>query len=358
MNQRLNAMFDKKDDNIKNNLQSPIYKNSSSSIFIERNFSLNNRIEYANNFIKHFSLKSIANFIIIKKDNYIYKNLHLNKRIGSESNYGAIYEVSYGVKPKLYIIAAKLICINTSNNKEIRILKKVTKVLLEKKTIHFPIMYFTSKIEKTPIMINSLLPSALAPCNNFHIVFNEMFSGDLKMLMKSKKHSLTFVRNTITQIFFSISNFSYYTGALHNDAHWGNFLYHKIKPGGFFYYKINDVDVYLENIGYIWVIWDYGFAKKITSENVHKDYSRIIHAFYPYLYNGWIPDKIHKDVKQDKGIDFGLKVSKEIKNISYYDESIEYKKYLIHKILLDLYPELLLKPNESLIINKEPYIIQ
>ena len=348
-----NVMFNKEDDVIKKKLQNPI-----SSIFIERNFTLNNRIEYANNFIKHFSLKSLDNFIIIKKNNYIYKDLHLNKRIGSESNYGAIYEVLYGIKPKLYIVAAKLICINVSNNKEIRIFKKVTNVILKKKTIHFPIMYFTSKITKSPMMINSMLPSALSSCNKFHIVFNEMFTGDLKMLMKSKKHNLLFVRNAITQIFLSISNFSHYTGNLHNDAHWGNFLYHKIKPGGFFYYKINNIDVYLENIGYIWVIWDYGFAKKISSSNVHKDYSRIIHAFYPYLYNGWIPDKIYKNADKDKGIDFALKVTKEIRNISYFDESIKSKKYLIHKILLDLYPELLIKPDDSLIINTIPYIIQ
>ena len=38
------------------------------------------------------------------------------------------------------------------------------------------------------------------------------FSGDLKMLMSSKKQTTTFMKNAITQIFFSISNFSHYTG--------------------------------------------------------------------------------------------------------------------------------------------------
>jgi hypothetical protein len=339
-----------------NNLASPIHTTKNS--FVERSFSIDNRIEYANNFIKHLSLKSLGDFIIVNKNDYFYKDLHINKRIGSESNYGAVYQVLYGIKPKQYIVAAKLICLNASNNKEVTILKKITKIILNKKTIHFPIMYFTHKINKTPTMVNSMLPSALSPCNTFHIVFNEMFSGDLKMLMKSKKHDVSFVKNTITQIFFSISNFSHYTGNIHKDAHWGNFLYHKVKPGGYFYYKLNNQDVYLENIGYIWVIWDYGFAKKLTTSNVHKDYSRIIHAFYPYLYNGWIPDKLYKNPTTDEGITFSLQVYNSIKHISYFDGSIESKKTLIHKILLDLYPALLIKPDEALIINKKPYIIQ
>lgn len=331
---------------------------SDTNSFVKRTFLLENRIIYANNFIKYFSSKSLGEFIIIKRNNYIYKNLQINKRIGSESNHGAAYRVLYGVRPKEYIVAAKLLCNSTSNNKEIRILKKVTNIILKKETIHFPIMYFTHQLSKTPTMSNSLLPSALSDCNVFHIVFNEMFSGDLKMIMKKKKHDLTFVMNTVTQIFFSISNFSHYTGNIHKDAHWGNFLYHKIKPGGYFHYKVNNLDVYLENIGYIWVIWDYGFAKKMTSSNVHKDYSRVIHAFYPYLYNGWIPDNIHTYPENDKGIMYALSISKSIKHISYNDGNIQSKKTLIHNILLDLNPNLLIKPKDALIINKKPYIIQ
>jgi hypothetical protein len=339
-----------------NNLASPIYTLKQS--FVERNYSLENRIAYANNFIKHLRLKSLGDFIIIQKHNYIYKDLHIKTQIGTESKHGAVYQVLYNVKPNQYIVAVKLLCVNTTNNKEISIFKKVSKVVLAKKTIHFPIIYFTHKIIKTDSMPNSMLPSVLRKCNSFHSVFNELFAGDLKMIMSKKKQQLPFIKNAITQIFFSISNFSHYTKYIHNDAHWGNFLYHKIKPGGFFYYKVNNLDVYVENIGYIWVIWDYSYAKKITSSNVTTDYSRIIHAFYPYLLDGWIPQKIHKDVYDDKGIDFALQLRKNIKMLEYYDETVESMKTAIHKVLLDLYPELLIKPDDSLIINTIPYIIQ
>lgn len=336
---------------MENKISSPINKSIS---FEDRTFVLENRIKYANNFMQYFTSNSIGDFIILKKDRYSYKNLLLNKKIGSKSKYGAVYLVKYGTKPKIYTVAAKLMCINESNAKELAILKKITNTILAKKTIHFPIMYFHTTITKTTDMNSLLLPSSIENCNSFYISFNEMFLGDLKMLMSAKKQTTTFMKNAITQIFFSISNFSHYTGFIHKDAHWGNFLYHKIKPGGYFYYKVNDIDVYLENIGFIWVIWDYGFAKKIKDDNVMRDYSRIIHAFYPLLYGGWIPNNITYNTKD---IQFSLNVSRSLRELSYNNNSYKNKKKLVHQTLFDLYPELLIKPDESLILNKKPYII-
>ena len=333
------------------NIASPINKSIS---FEDRTFLLDNRIKYANNFMKHFTSTSIGDFIILKKNKYSYKNLILNKKIGSKSKYGAVYSVTYGIKPKIYIIASKLICINESNTKELSILEKITKIILAKKTIHFPILYFYTTISKTKDMNSSLLPEAIRYCDNFYLSFNEMFSGDLKMLMSSKKQTTAFIKNAITQIFFSISNFSHYTGFIHKDSHWGNFLYHKIKPGGYFYYKVNGINVYLENIGFIWVIWDFGFAKKIKADNVMRDYRRIIHSFYPKLYGGWIPNNITYNTKD---IEFSLNVSASLRVLSYNRDSYQTKKKQVHNILFDLYPELLIKPDESLIINKKPFVI-
>ena len=96
----------------------------------------------------------------------------------------------------------------------------------------------------------------------------------------------------MTQIFISIMFFHYYTNSHHNDAHSGNFLYHKIKPGGYFHYNIYGKDYYLENIGYLWVIWDFGLAthfsktRKIGTTNFQKtistDYYKIIDTFGYY----------------------------------------------------------------------------
>ncbi len=40
------------------------------------------------------------------------------------------------------------------------------------------------------------------------------------------------------------------TKYFHYDSHWGNFLYHKIKPGGYFHYNIFGNDYYIENYGF------------------------------------------------------------------------------------------------------------
>ena len=146
------------------NIASPVNKSIS---FEERTFLIDNRIKYANNFMKHFTSTSISNFIILKKAKYSYKNLLLNKQIGSKSKYGAVYSVTYGIKPKKYIVSAKLICINESNSKELAILKKITDIILAKKTIHFPILYFYNTIAKTNDMKSSLLPEAIRYCDIF-----------------------------------------------------------------------------------------------------------------------------------------------------------------------------------------------
>ena len=62
--------------------------------------------------------------------------------------------------------------------------------------------------------------------------------------------------------------FHKYINAFHNDAHAGNFLYHRIKPGGYFHYNIYGQDFYLENIGFLWVIWDFGLIQPFSNSNL------------------------------------------------------------------------------------------
>jgi hypothetical protein len=55
-------------------------------------------------------------------------------------------------------------------------------------------------------------------------------------------------------------------GIRHNDTHYGNFLYHKIKPGGYIKYTIKNETFYVENLGYLWVIWDFGISTQLNSK--------------------------------------------------------------------------------------------
>jgi hypothetical protein len=99
----------------------------------------------------------------------------------------------------------------------------------------------------------------------------------------------------MAQVFIAILSF-HSLGYSHNDAHWGNFLYHKINPGGYIKYNINGYEVFIENLGYLWIIWDYGFTKlfdKLDILTTMTDYVRIIKAFGSglQLNHGFLPFK-------------------------------------------------------------------
>ena len=179
--------------------------------------------------------------------------------------------------------------------------------------------------------------------------------------------------------------FQYYLSMFHNDAHHGNFLFHKIEKGGYFHYRIYNVDYYIKNEGYIWLIWDFGLVKKFEKNNsasIIRDYRRIINAFInmppisdkikDFIFNnnddiinkyinifigyGWISsdypysDNINVIIK-----DF-VNLLEEARNIT--DLTII---PLFNKLLLEMMVKHNLittkKPNKNEIINYKPYII-
>ena len=89
-----------------------------------------------------------------------------------------------------------------------------------------------------------------------YIQLNELAAGDLLSIITSIKD--IDILNSFVQLILSIMFFHKCINAHHSDTHEGNFLYHKVKPGGYFYYNIYGQDYYLENKGYLWVIWDFG----------------------------------------------------------------------------------------------------
>ena len=315
------------------------------------------RIQFNYDLMK--KINKIGIFKVIKKNKYKYGDLQILNKIGSESKYGAAYRVKY----KGFDLAAKIMCVNYSNNLEIKLLKKVTKYVMDKKTIHFPIMYFNEIIEKTDEMPNMLLPDAVQYCYNFHLNFNEIFSGDLNMFI-CQKHNLDIIQNTITQIFFSISNFSYYTNYVHLDTHGGNFLYHNFLSDGYYHYKINGINLYLKNMGYIWVIWDYGFAKKATYRGIFKDYRRVIKRFIPTIFGGWNKiEKYNVNYKMTDSEQFAYNIKQDVDRMKYsYDskyKNISLLKSEIHKVLLSYLPKsYFVKPDGKIINEGNPFIIE
>jgi len=100
-----------------------------------------------------------------------------------------------------------------------------------------------------PLIFNNniMLCSNLAN-GNFENYYKKIANNDVKLW-----------KNAIEQIYMSLASL-HSLGLIHNDTHDNNFLFYKIKPGGCFHYEINGTDYYIENIGYLWNVWDFGIC--------------------------------------------------------------------------------------------------
>jgi hypothetical protein len=115
----------------------------------------------------------------------------------------------------------------------------------------------------------------------YNIYANEYADGgDLKQFLRSygnDEASITeeVVENAVAQIIMAIATL-HELGIRHNDTHYGNFLYHKIKPGGYIKYVIQGNSYYVKNLGYLWVIWDFGISTQLNGDfDYFKDYEML-----------------------------------------------------------------------------------
>ena len=227
--------------------------------------------------------------------------IKLMKQIGTKSIAGVIYMSKGTNEGELYRFAVKIMKNNPQNKREIDLLELVTRQVLTNSNPHFPIMYKNFICNSKIASKNSDFPEVTNNANYF-INLNEIATGDLKMFMSKTKTNAEhiYTSNALAQIFMAILSF-HSLGLYHNDCHYGNFLYHRVNPGGYYKYQLFDDEVYIENLGYLWVIWDFGYATKDTDSTYKnqnnyyylEDYFRIIYAFANNsdTLKGWIEDK-------------------------------------------------------------------
>ena len=312
----------------------------------------------------------------------IGKRIILDKKIGTPSVYGIVFlshfksNMKYGTKfDKLNKFAIKITDQSAGNKQEIKILETLTKAVIELKCPHFPISYGSlicnnSRIKsnnpddysivkdkhKNKIINKQYYPDIINKNKSLLIQINELASGDLHSLLKQPIQKD--VLNYMTQILISIMFFHYYTNSHHNDAHSCNFLYHKIKPGGYFHYNIYGKDYYLENIGYLWVIWDFGLAthfsktRKIGTTNFQKtistDYYKIIDTFGYYTALMTANEVNIRKILYNEISTYYV--------IYDYSRMRELQEKILNLLLANVPSFTTIKPSK--IINKTPYIIK
>ena len=330
-------------------------------------------IKNTKNCVRLYNIDNKTNHPIYR----VGKNIILDKQIGSESVYGIVFlshfksNIKYGNKfDKLNKFAVKITNQSKDNKNEIKFLNKLTKLVIDFKCPHFPISYGYLRCNNNYVKSNNsddysiisklhnkknLFPKLVNENKSLLIQINELASGDLSSNLISGLNKD--ILNTFTQVLISIMFFHHYTLSNHNDTHPGNFLYHKIKPGGYFHYNIYDIDYYLENKGYLWVIWDFGRVKNFeeSDESIVNDYIKLFTTLEVYYrYNFLSKDEfivlynLYRNIIKKYDNDSGYYVY----NINLLEEI---NKQILYYLLKNVSSFTTIKPLN--IINNKPYII-
>ena len=289
----------------------------------------------------------------------------LMKQIGSDSKYGTVFMSKGTNEGELYRFAIKVMRQNDENRREIQILDELSKIVLANKNPHFPIIYGRYNCS-SPAYID--MPKTINGYK-YYISLNEIATGDLDQFMHLTKtgHSEKILLNAMAQIMMAIFSF-HRLGYYHNDTHYGNFLYHRINPGGYFKYNIYGDEYYIENLGYLWVIWDFGKAVLMTkhisntfTRNFHfvNDYCRIIYGFVNegHPLGGWIEDDYIIPKGVTKVIQEILAARKLVIDNDFTKERQGEKIFIANLIKSNLFKKLQDIPPNSKIINQNAFII-
>jgi hypothetical protein len=188
----------------------------------------------------------------------------LSKTI-AEGEYGIAY-LAEGMDAgtgSIIKVAAKVMQDNKENRLETLILNKL-KRQVQAGFPQFPLMYAQLNCGK------AICAQSEQDCHpNFkvnHIVMlNELAEGDLHSWLQIK-HPVKQCHSAICQICVALIALNA-VGYRHDDLHFGNVLYHKVPVGGCWHYVINGEDVYIQNTGQLWVLWDFGKAKAVSKDN-------------------------------------------------------------------------------------------
>ena len=95
--------------------------------------------------------------------------------------------------------------------------------------------------------------------NNIYL-FNEYINGGNFYSWANEIHNNQEWFNALFQIMFALAVIKRKFNMIHCDLHIKNILVQKVKPGGYWIYILNGVKYYVPNLGYIFLLYDFGFS--------------------------------------------------------------------------------------------------
>lgn len=105
--------------------------------------------------------------------------------------------------------------------------------------------------------------------------------GDFKDWLLKKTRTEKELDSSYFQIFHAAYCLNKYIGVQHNDLHWKNIIVFNVKKGGVFEYKIKNKTYYIQNLGFVFILSDFGlveFTRKGFLPSLIDDTSNISYA--------------------------------------------------------------------------------
>ncbi len=222
---------------------------------------------------------------IVKKgdDLIIDDKIKLIKKFGSSSSFGINFISSY-IDDDSFRFSSKIQHNTKEAKKELYLLKLLSDIRKKTNNLNFPLLYNYTICPSNKVGNRDDLPDFFKANRKagYIAMFNELLLGDLKnYLYNIAKSDYNLWLNAIEQIYMCLASL-HSLGLTHNDSHYGNFLYKETEKGGYFHYKINGDDYYIPNLGYIWVIWDFGVSSIIYRHYDYIDDYNFLNLFLRY----------------------------------------------------------------------------
>jgi hypothetical protein len=259
----------------------------------------------------------------------------LEKKIGSNSAYGAIYLTSMPLLLGTHPIASKVMEITTDNECETKMNEWIAEnILIPKHSKHFVFMYKTTKCPFYESQNKRLRKEERL------VDYNELCNGDLSALMKTAvRNDEETMLNLAFQVLIAVATYQNRIGYAHQDTHHGNFLYQENNEVGHYHYIYNGLDFYIKSCKYNMLIFDFGLSDsidKVDNNRRFKDYVRVSMSFISKKANGigWIDDDMDANVSQtmyqlmDK-LAFIMGSKQRIRDFDFFQAVIDevFKKY-------------------------------
>lgn len=201
---------------------------------------------------------------MIKKDNSCLVNFAL-KKIPLENN---VYK--YISKPNAMKTLNK-----SSTFSELFFLKKLNKLIDQRICINIPYLY-KYFICDTCEFSNPMIDKYFFGTNKCLIIVNDLADTILSSFLDTNP-SFEVQVNAYLQIYIALYCIRKFFNIWHHDLHGDNVLVYKVKPGGFWQYIINGRKCNIPNIGYLFVLTDFGYSRipgKIEPEDLSWIYKK------------------------------------------------------------------------------------